>query len=179
MPFFSGKYTCIDCWLYTAAQKHISTTVYFAVTTVCLRKRLPLRCSTNVYLLLGQRRRRWPSSKPTLIWNFYSYGLRMDYINPCPAEYLQLYFSSFEAGIANAISRSKWQKYLWVFFKYIYSKLNYLTNLASTTNYIIYFQWHIILLKICLKPYIGRSKTRVKTRRALLIKIQFFVTYRQ
>ena len=33
-------------------------------------------------------------------------------INPCPAELLQLYFSSFEAGIANAISSSKWWKML-------------------------------------------------------------------
>ena len=49
------------------------------------------------------------------------------------------------------------------FWKYGYSKLNYLTNWASTTNYIIHFQWHIIWLKICLKPYIsGRSRTRVK-----------------
>ena len=30
--------------------------------------------------------------------------------NPCPAELLQLYFSSFEAGIANAISSFKWRK---------------------------------------------------------------------
>ena len=30
--------------------------------------------------------------------------------NPCPAELLQLYFSSFEAGIANAISSLKGQK---------------------------------------------------------------------
>ena len=29
------------------------------------------------------------------------------YINPCPAELFQLYFSSFEAGIANAISSFK------------------------------------------------------------------------
>ena len=29
------------------------------------------------------------------------------FINPCPAELLQLYFSSFEAGIANAISSFK------------------------------------------------------------------------
>ena len=28
-------------------------------------------------------------------------------LNPCPAELLQLYFSSFEAGIANAISSFK------------------------------------------------------------------------
>ena len=27
--------------------------------------------------------------------------------NPCPAELFQLYFSSFEAGIANAISNFK------------------------------------------------------------------------
>ena len=32
--------------------------------------------------------------------------------NPCPAELLQLYFSSFEAGIANAISSFKWRKIL-------------------------------------------------------------------
>ena len=30
--------------------------------------------------------------------------------NPCPAELFQLYFSSFEAGIANAISSFKWRK---------------------------------------------------------------------
>ena len=28
-------------------------------------------------------------------------------LNPCPAELLQLYFSSFEAGIANAIPSFK------------------------------------------------------------------------
>ena len=28
-------------------------------------------------------------------------------VNPCPAELFQLYFSSFEAGIANAISSFK------------------------------------------------------------------------
>ena len=33
-------------------------------------------------------------------------------INTCPAELLQLYFSSFEAGIANAISSFKWRKIL-------------------------------------------------------------------
>ena len=33
-------------------------------------------------------------------------------INPCAAELLQLYFSSFEAGIANAISSFKWRKIL-------------------------------------------------------------------
>ena len=33
-------------------------------------------------------------------------------INPCPAELLQLYFSSFEAVIANAISSFKWRKIL-------------------------------------------------------------------
>ena len=33
-------------------------------------------------------------------------------INPCPAELLQFYFSSFEAGIANAISSFKWRKIL-------------------------------------------------------------------
>ena len=31
-------------------------------------------------------------------------------LNPCPAELFQLYFSSFEAGIANAISSFKWRK---------------------------------------------------------------------
>ena len=31
-------------------------------------------------------------------------------INPCPAELFQLYLSSFEAGIANAISSFKWRK---------------------------------------------------------------------
>ena len=37
-------------------------------------------------------------------------------LNPCPAELLQLYFSSFEAGIANAISSFKWRKIL-IFMK--------------------------------------------------------------
>ena len=31
-------------------------------------------------------------------------------VNPCPAELFQMYFSSFEAGIADAISSSKWRK---------------------------------------------------------------------
>ena len=33
-------------------------------------------------------------------------------VNPCSAELFQLYFSSFEAGIANAISSFKWRKIL-------------------------------------------------------------------
>ena len=37
-------------------------------------------------------------------------------LNPCPAELLQLYFSSFEAGIATAISSFKWRK-IWLFMK--------------------------------------------------------------
>ena len=36
--------------------------------------------------------------------------LNIQRFNPCPAELLQLYFSSFEAGIANAISSFKWRK---------------------------------------------------------------------
>ena len=40
-------------------------------------------------------------------------------VNPCPAELLQLYFSSFEAGIANAISSFKWRKIL-LFMKKIH-----------------------------------------------------------
>ena len=43
--------------------------------------------------------------------------------------------------------------------------MSYLTNWSSTANYIIHFQWHIIWLKICLKPYIsGRSRTRVNLK---------------
>ena len=33
--------------------------------------------------------------------------VRPERVNPCPAELLQLYFPSFEAGIANAISGFK------------------------------------------------------------------------
>ena len=36
------------------------------------------------------------------------------WINPCPAELLQLYFSSFEAGIANAIPASNDEKYYYL-----------------------------------------------------------------
>ena len=32
------------------------------------------------------------------------------WLNACPAELFHLYFSLFEAGIANAISSFKWQK---------------------------------------------------------------------
>ena len=41
--------------------------------------------------------------------NFFTVGyLQVNKIvNPCPAELFQLYFSSFEAGIANAISSFK------------------------------------------------------------------------
>ena len=42
--------------------------------------------------------------------------------NPCPAELLQLYFSSFEAGITNAISNFKWWKLL-LFMKNDMSKI--------------------------------------------------------
>ena len=34
--------------------------------------------------------------------------------NPCPAELLQLYFSSFEAGIANATSASNDEKHYYL-----------------------------------------------------------------
>ena len=40
------------------------------------------------------------------------FNQQLDPINPCPAELLQLYFSTFEAGIANAISSFKWRKIL-------------------------------------------------------------------
>ena len=36
--------------------------------------------------------------------------------NPCYAELIQLYFPSFEAGIANAISNFKWRK-IFLFFE--------------------------------------------------------------
>ena len=36
--------------------------------------------------------------------------VRILMLNPCPAELFQLYFSSFEAGIANAIPSFKWRK---------------------------------------------------------------------
>ena len=35
-------------------------------------------------------------------------------INPCPAEFFQLYFLSFEARIADAISSFKWRKKLYL-----------------------------------------------------------------
>ena len=41
-----------------------------------------------------------------------SFYVQIKPINPCPAELLQLYFSSFEAGIADAISSFKWRKIL-------------------------------------------------------------------
>ena len=40
-----------------------------------------------------------------------------------------------------------------IYIKYTFFKLSYLTNWASSTNYYS-FRWHIIWLKICLKPYI-------------------------
>ena len=41
---------------------------------------------------------------------FISWAIFMvEAFNPCPAELLQLYFSSFEAAIANAISSFKWR----------------------------------------------------------------------
>ena len=49
--------------------------------------------------------------------------------NPCPAELLQLYFLSFEAGIANAISSNIGEKYyhLW---KIDMSKIKLLDQLS-------------------------------------------------
>ena len=40
--------------------------------------------------------------------NCFAYFIQNIY--PCPAELFQLYFLSFEAGIANAISSFKWRK---------------------------------------------------------------------
>ena len=51
-------------------------------------------------------------------------------INPYPAELLQLYFSSFEAGIANAISpASNDEKYYYLWKKYM-AKIKLLDQLS-------------------------------------------------
>ena len=72
-------------------------------------------------------------------------------INPCPDELLQLYFSSFEAGIANAISSFKWRKII-LFMK----------NRQSTKNYFIKIKWDFYWSITSLTPYIsGHSRTRV------------------
>ena len=81
-------------------------------------------------------------------------------INPCPAELFELYFSLFEAGIANAISSFKWRK-IFLFFENIHL-LNWVIRQQNIYHQLYYpFQWHIIWLKICLKPYIsGSSRAR-------------------
>ena len=81
------------------------------------------------------------------------------YINPRPAELFQFYFS-FRAGIANAISSSKWQK---LFFENIH-----------LINWVIWLAGHLpqTILSISVTCYMvwkllegvninGRSKTRV------------------
>ena len=62
-----------------------------------------------------------------------------NYVNSYLAGLFLSYFSSFEAGIANAISSSKWWKIFIFFENNASSKLNYLINWASTTNYILHF----------------------------------------
>ena len=62
----------------------------------------------------------------------------------CPVELFQLHFSSFKAGIANAIFSFKWRK-IFVFVENIFDY-----NWASTTYFIINFSGIIIWLKICI-----------------------------
>ena len=69
-------------------------------------------------------------------------------INPCPADLIQLYFSSFEAGIANAISSFKWQKiYLFMKNKHVWKLTFCLTeHLSQTILWIsasFYFLWNL------------------------------------
>ena len=63
---------------------------------------------------------------------------------PCPAELFQLYFSSFEAGISNAISSSKWRT-IFIFFVNIHP-LNWVIRQTEHIYHKLYypFQWHII-----------------------------------
>ena len=69
--------------------------------------------------------------------------------NLCPAELFQLYFLSFEAGIANIISSFKWRKiwlrYLW---KITSVNISISINWAALTNYFIDFSGILFPLKI-------------------------------
>ena len=63
---------------------------------------------------------------------------RSFFLNPCPAELFQFYFSSFEAGIVTQF-QLQMTKNIDIFQKYTSSKLSYFTNWASTTNCIVHF----------------------------------------
>ena len=70
-------------------------------------------------------------------------------LNSCRAELFQLYFSIFEAGIANAISSFKWQK-IWLFMKnkHVWKVTFWLTeHLSQTILWIsvsFYFLWNLL-----------------------------------
>ena len=61
-------------------------------------------------------------------WTPFEY-LISRFINPCLAELFELYFSSFEAGIANAMSSFKWRK-IFLFFENIHL-LNWVIRLIE------------------------------------------------
>ena len=67
-------------------------------TTVC-----PISCSNQSGTACFTKPRQNAISIPAFRSNSYF----LIHLNPCPAELLQLYFSSFEAGIASAISSFK------------------------------------------------------------------------
>ena len=96
-------------------------------------------------------------------------------INSCHAELFQLYFSSFEAGIANAISSFKWRK-IFIFFENMHplNLVIFLTERLPQTILSIFSD--IIWFIICLKPYIpGRSRTRVNHCKMLAHVLSFQV----
>ena len=96
-------------------------------------------------------------------------------INSCDAELFQLYFSSFEAGIANAISSFKWRK-IFISFENMHplNLVNFLTGHLPQTTLSIFSD--IIRFIICLKPYIsGRSRTRVENCQMLPHVLSFQV----
>ena len=82
-------------------------------------------------------------------------------INPCAAELFQLYFSSFEAGIANAICSSKWRKI------FIFSENVHLPNWLTTSSiwltehlpqtHIIHFRDILFGLKVIYHPLYGMN----------------------
>ena len=84
-------------------------------------------------------------------------------VNPFAAEFL-LYFSSFEAGIANAISSFKWRKIFMKNRHFQYWIIGLTEHLPKPIwSNLVIFLWS----KTCLKPSIyGRSITRA----LLLIK---------
>ena len=82
-------------------------------------------------------------------WSRLNQSVSLDWLNPRPVELFHLHFSSFEAGISNAIFSFKWWK-IWLFMKnkHVWILTFRLTeHLSQTILWIsvsFYFLWNLL-----------------------------------